>query len=67
MASVVAFIGPELQAQTDAGFDSWSNSNGACKTPQMDRRRDQAADRTRAAEGKGASDGARAWTSRRLR
>ncbi|MEY9416222.1 hypothetical protein ABIF69_002664 [Bradyrhizobium japonicum] len=48
-ANVIAFIGPESQSQTDAGFDSWSkNSNGARKTPQMDRRRDQAADRTRA-------------------
>jgi hypothetical protein len=67
-ANVVAFIGPESQSETDADFDPWStNCNGVCKTPQMDRRRDQAADRTRAAEGKSASDGARDWTSRRLR
>ncbi len=48
-ANVIAFIGPESQSQTNAAFDSWSrNGNGARKTPQMDRRRDQAADRTRA-------------------
>ena len=40
--------------------------NGACKTPQMDRRRDQAAARTGASQGKSASDGERAWASHRL-
>src|ERR1700688_3986349 len=57
-----------IAVATDAGFDPRSeDSNGACKTPQMDRRGDKAADRTRAAEGKSASDGERAWTSHRLR
>jgi len=57
-----------IAGATDAGFDPRrEDGNGACKTPQMDRRGDQAAGRTRAAEGKSAGDGARAWASHRVR
>jgi hypothetical protein len=63
-----AFIVPESQLQLiQVSILGREDSNGTCKTPQMDRRGDQAADRTRAAEGKSARDGERAWTSHRLR
>jgi len=56
-----------IAVATDAAFDTRSeHNNGACKNPRMDRGGDQAADRTRAAEGESARDGERAWTSHRL-
>jgi hypothetical protein len=55
-SKVPALITPESWLQL-LGFDPRSEDlNGAFKTAQMDRRRDQAADRTCASEGNGAND-----------